>query len=69
VDYSHVGLGFAGRGSASTGGDLVPEVTVSIRNMSHGFFALDAFIPAVPTILPMNGFSSTMTAEDLDTQG
>lgn len=64
VDYSHVGLGFAGR----PGLQLVPQVTVSVQNMNYGFFALDAFVP-VPSIIPMDGFDSAMTAEDLDSQG
>lgn len=64
VDYTNVGLGFAGRPEL----ELIPQVAISLRNMSYEFFALDAFIP-INGIIPMGSFDSTMTAEDLETCG
>jgi hypothetical protein len=59
VEYSHVGLGFAGR----PGADIVPIVSVGVNDLTYDFIAMSAF-----------GFGSwpiavgraTMPAEDLD---
>jgi hypothetical protein len=64
VEYTHIGFGFAGRPELQ----LIPQVTVSLRNMTHEFFALDAFIP-INGVIPMGTFDSSLTAEDLKTCG
>lgn len=61
IDYSHVGMGFAGR----PGPDIVPMVAVQLRDQSHPFVVLGALgvadwtFPAFPAILPAEDLRST----------
>lgn len=64
VEYQHIGQGFAGR----PGADIVPLVTVGVRNMTYDFLVLDGFGLGLDS-LPMGEFRTSLPAEDLDTQG
>ena len=60
VEYTHVGLGFAGN---PLGPDLHPAVTVRLVGMGFDFFT-----PGLAGLLPiitMPDFAATMTGEDL----
>lgn len=62
VDYTHVGLGFAGR----PGPDIVPLVTVRLQRLPYDFIAMNAFGLADLTMPP---FLASLPAEDLDSDG
>jgi len=57
IEYSGLGLGFVGRGSP------VPNVTVSLRNMTFNFVALDGL--AGLRSIPMPDFRAALSGEDL----
>lgn len=75
IEYSHVGLGFAGR----PGTDLVPAVSVRLTGLMFNFIVLDSIIALMNTVvlggtgdtlaagIPMPAFTATLTGEDLNT--
>ena len=72
VEYSHIGLGFAGR----PGADLVPSVTVELTGLTFNFLFLDVVLDVltggaggVGGGIPMPPFTATLTAEDLNSAG
>ena len=60
VEYTHVGLGFAGN---PLGPDLHPAVTVRLVGM--GFEFLTPGLAGLLPIITMPDFAATMTGEDL----
>ncbi len=62
VDYTHVGLGFAGR----PGPDIVPLVTVRLRPLPYDFMAMNAFGLGDVQMPP---FLATLPGEDLHSSG
>ena len=73
VEYSHIGLGFAGR----PGTDIVPLVTVRLTNLQFDFIILDIFLGVlrgpggapVTDSITMPAFTASLTGEDLDASG
>ena len=73
IDYSHVGMGFAGR----PGGDIVPVVTVRLDGVTFDFMVLSFIRPLMfygseqPTTsgIPMPPFTATLSGEDLNSAG
>ncbi len=73
VEYSHIGLGFAGR----PGTDIVPLVTVRLTDLQFDFIILDIFLSvlrgpggaSVTDSITMPAFTASLTGEDLDTSG
>lgn len=61
VEYAHVGLGFAGRPTIQ----LVPMVTVRLRDLTWDFTAIAAF--GGPDSVTMPSFTATLGGEDLNT--
>lgn len=70
VEYSHVGLGFAGR----PGIDIVPNVSVRLVDpqgggMKYNLLLLTLFFPGVPAAFSMGEFKATLPGEDLCSLG
>ncbi len=73
IDYSHVGMGFAGR----PGLDIVPVVTVRLTGVTFDFMILSFIRPLMfygseqPTTsgIPMPPFTATLSGEDLNSAG
>ncbi len=73
IDYSHVGMGFAGR----PGLDIVPVVTVSLTCVTFDFMILNFIRPLMffgsqqPTTngIPMPPFTATLSGEDMFSAG
>lgn len=66
IEYTHVGMGFAGR----PGIDIVPNVTVRLVNLPYNLLVLTLFYPAeVPATFTMGEFKSTLPGEDLCSSG
>ena len=73
IDYSHVGMGFAGR----PGMHIVPAVTVKLTGVTFNFMVLSFIRPLMfygseqPTTsgIPMPPFTATLSGEDLNTAG
>ncbi|WP_448207805.1 TadE/TadG family type IV pilus assembly protein [Azospirillum sp. sgz302134] len=57
VQYAGTGLGFVGRGSP------VPNVTVSLRDLTFSFVVLDGLLGLGPITMP--DFRATLSGEDL----
>jgi TadE-like protein len=62
VEYSHTGLGFAGRP-----GGPVPTITLRLTGLTFNFFALGALLGFEQIAMP--DFEVTMTGEDLNRAG
>ena len=73
IDYSHVGMGFAGR----PGLDIVPVVTVRLTGVTFDFMILSFIRPLLfygseqPTTsgFPMPPFTATLSGEDMFSAG
>ena len=73
IDYSHVGMGFAGR----PGLDIVPVVTVRLTGVTFNFMVLSFIRPLMffgsvqPTSsgFPMPPFTATLSGEDMYSGG
>ena len=73
IDYSHVGMGFAGR----PGLDIVPVVTVRLTGVTFDFMVLSFIRPLMfygseqPTAsgFPMPPFTATLSGEDMFSGG
>ena len=73
IDYSHVGVGFAGR----PGMHIVPAVTVRLDGVTFDFMILSFIRPLMfygseqPTTsgIPMPPFTATLSGEDLNSAG
>ena len=73
IDYSHVGMGFAGR----PGLDIVPVVTVRLTGVTFDFMVLSFIRPLMfygseqPTTsgFPMPPFTATLSGEDMYSGG
>ena len=73
IDYSHVGVGFAGR----PGMHIVPAVTVRLTGVTFDFMVLSFIRPLMfygseqPTTsgFPMPPFTATLSGEDLNSAG
>ena len=73
IDYSHVGMGFAGR----PGLDIVPVVTVRLTGVTFNFMVLSFIRPLMfygseqPTSsgIPMPPFTATLSGEDMNSAG
>ncbi|MCH6577354.1 MAG: hypothetical protein IH807_05955 [Proteobacteria bacterium] len=73
IDYSHVGMGFAGR----PGPDIVPVVTVRLTGVTFDFMVLSFIRPLMfygseqPTTsgIPMPPFTATLSGEDMNSAG
>ena len=73
IDYSHVGMGFAGR----PGPDIVPVVTVRLTGVTFDFMILSFIRPLMfygsvqPTSsgFPMPPFTATLSGEDMYSKG
>ena len=73
IDYSHVGMGFAGR----PGADLVPMVTVRLSGVTFDFMVLNFLRPmmvggaqqSTSNGIPMPPFTATLSGEDMFSAG
>ncbi len=73
IDYSHVGMGFAGR----PGMHIVPAVTVKLTGVTFNFMVLSFIRPLMfygseqPTSsgIPMPPFTATLSGEDMNSAG
>ena len=73
IDYSYVGMGFAGR----PGPDIVPAVTVRLTGVTFDFMILSFIRPLLfygsvqPTTsgIPMPPFTATLSGEDMNSAG
>ncbi len=73
IDYSHVGMGFAGR----PGLDIVPVVTVRLTGVTFDFMVLSFIRPLMfygseqPTTsgIPMPPFTATLSGADMNSAG
>lgn len=64
VEYRATNLGFVGRPGARTGEfNLVPAVTIRLRNIQYDFMVLDDLLGIGPVVMPE--FTTTLIAEDL----
>lgn len=61
VEYTDVGLGFAGRGSP------VPEIRVRLTGLTFGYVVLNGLLGFAPITMP--DFRATLTGEDLSSAG
>ncbi len=76
IDYSHVGMGFAGRRDVA-GIDIVPVVTVRLTGVTFDFMILSFIRPLMfygseqPTTsgFPMPPFTATLSGEDMYSGG
>ncbi len=65
IDYSHVGMGFAGR----PGIDIVPSVTVRLVGLPYNLLVSKIFLGANMTTFNMGEFKATLPGEDLCSTG
>ncbi len=73
VEYTHVGMGFAGR----PGADIVPMVTVRLSGVTFDFMVLNFLRPmmlggaqqSTSNGIPMPPFTATLSGEDMNTAG
>ncbi|MCH9052266.1 MAG: pilus assembly protein [Proteobacteria bacterium] len=73
IDYSHVGMGFAGR----PGLDIVPVVTVRLTGVTFNFMVLSFIRPlmfygsdqSTTSGIPMPPFTATLSGEDMYSGG
>ncbi len=73
IDYSHVGMGFAGR----PGLDIVPVVTVRLTGVTFDFMVLSFIRPlmfygseqSTTSGIPMPPFTATLSGEDMYSAG
>ena len=65
IDYSHVGMGFAGR----PGIDIVPSVTVRLVGLPYNLLILTLFYPGVPPSFTLGEFKATLPGEDMCSTG
>ena len=73
IDYSHVGMGFAGR----PGLDIVPVVSVRLTGVTFNFMVLSFILPlmflgseqSTTSGIPMPPFTATLSGEDMYSGG
>ena len=73
IDYSHVGVGFAGR----PGMHIVPAVTVRLTGVTFDFMILSFIRPlmfygsdqSTTSGIPMPPFTATLSGEDFNSAG
>lgn len=66
VEYRATELAFVGRPGGRTGEfNLVPVVTIRLRNIAYNFMVLDDLFGIGPVLMP--GFTTTLVGEDVGT--